>query len=1037
MPDTPREQQRTAFDLESFRRVVEQRDHLFLLQEAIGEVERAGNLAERLRVLVDAIRRIGYGRVTITLRDERLDPTLTVTAGLTPEQEQELIAGATTGETWRRRLAGLERFRISQSYYLDSSDPWIAREFGRQSIASDLPEGDEGSWNPHDALLVPLRGASGQLIATLVLDDPVDRARPTLDSVRTVELFGQQAASIIERVRLTGIAQRRAERLQLLQESGAAFAMSLDSGTIIRELAMHASRALRAEVSVAACVDLDTGEVTNGVRRSSSGDERWIPSPLASRAILEAVRSGSTVRMRGGTIDEAAAVLVGEVAAEGEAAGSALISPVSSAAEKVAIVAVWSPSQSGFNWEDEDLLVTMAGQAGAAIVNARLYAASLRERRIGEALAEVARAVNAAVRRGDLMPFILRHAAALLRVDGATLSLVRDDEVEVVSGIGSGAVLVGHHLPLNASLTGRVVREGSYCISNDVVQEPTAYQVTRELGGIRKLLIVPLFGPEGTIGVLSVHNPEHDFTEDEAVVLQRFADQVAVALVNARLFEEERRAREAMQQSEARYARVVEAASDAILTMDPEGRLTSLNPSLERSVGRRRAELIGLSFRELLEPGDTQAFDQILADVIAGRRRRALVRYPSGTGELRQGSVILTPMFDGDTVAGVLGIVRDVTEERRLAEQLVQQEKLAAVGQLVSGVAHELNNPLAGVVAFSQILLASGDQPPEQRQAVETIHAEARRAARIVQSLLTFARQRHPDRRATDINDVVNQSLELRRYSLVGEGVQIVTELAAELPLTWADPFQLQQVFINLLTNAEHALAGWQGEKRLTVRSWRDDAMISVSVSDSGPGVREGDAANVFNPFFTTKGVGEGTGLGLSISDGIIREHGGRIRLESRPGGGASFIVEIPYAPPPALPGDDARPAASVPERRGASVLVVDDEPAIRTALTAFLGSLGHVADSVSSGREALAVLAGRSYDAILLDLRMPDVSGDTVFEELRVRSPDLAARVIFLTGDTQSESARSFLRDTGRPVLSKPFALDDIAEALAEVVAS
>jgi two-component system, NtrC family, sensor kinase len=1037
MPDTPREQARTSFDLESFRKVVEQRDHLFLLQEAIGEVEKARTLPESLRVLVDAIRRIGYGRVTITLRDERLDPTLTVTAGLTPGEEQELIAGATTGESWRRRLAGLERFRISQSYYLDSADPYIAREFGAESIASALEEGEEGSWNPHDALLVPLRGASGQIIATLVLDDPVDRARPTLESVRIVELFGQQAASIIDRVRLTGIAQRRAERLQLLQESGAAFAMSLDAGTIVRELAMHGARALRAEVSMAACVDLDTGEVSSGVRRHAAGDDRWNPAPLACEAVLDILRTGSSVRVRGESMDPAAATIMGELAYGASTAGSALISPVSSAAERVAIVAVWSPSPSGFNWEDEDLLVTMAGQAGAAVVNARLYAESLRERRIGEALAEVARAVNAAVRRGDLMPFILRHAAALLRVDGATLSLLRDDEIEVVSGIGSGEVLLGHRLPMNASLTGRVVREGIYCISNDVAQEPSAYQVTRQLGGIRKLLIVPLFGPEGTIGALSVHNPEHDFTEEEAIVLQRFADQVAVALVNARLFEEERRAREAMQKSEARYARVVEAASDAIITMDPEGRLTSLNPSLERSVGRRCSELLGLSFRDLLDPGDTQGYDQIFADAIAGRRRRAFVRYPSATGELRQGSVILTPMYDGETVGSVLGIVRDVTEERRLAEQLVQQEKLAAVGQLVSGVAHELNNPLAGVVAFSQILMASGEGAPEQQQAVEAIHVEARRAARIVQNLLTFARQQRPDRRATDINEVVMQALELRGYSLAGEGIDIVAELDGELPLTWADPFQLQQVFINLFTNAEQALARWDGERRLTVRSWRAEATICVSVSDSGPGVTERDAADVFNPFFTTKGVGEGTGLGLSISDGIVREHGGRIRLESRPGAGAAFIVEIPYAPPPTLPGDEAPSASSAPTRRGVSVLVVDDEPAIRAALTAFLGSLGHAADSVSSGREALSVLACRSYDAILLDLRMPDVSGDTVFEELRVRSPELAGRVIFLTGDTQSESARSFLRDTGRPVLSKPFALDDIAVALAEVVAS
>jgi two-component system NtrC family sensor kinase len=237
-----------------------------------------------------------------------------------------------------------------------------------------------------------------------------------------------------------------------------------------------------------------------------------------------------------------------------------------------------------------------------------------------------------------------------------------------------------------------------------------------------------------------------------------------------------------------------------------------------------------------------------------------------------------------------------------LMGQLLQQEKLAAIGQLVSGVAHELNNPLAGVMAFSQILLATPGVHGEERSAVETIHQEARRAAKIVSNLLTFARQHRPERTETDLNRVLMDTLELRRYALRVSQIEVELSLDSGVPATWADPFQLQQVLLNLLGNAEQALGGWSGERRITLRtSWARGANdpIVVSVSDTGPGVSPEQAARIFNPFYTTKPVGQGTGLGLSISDGIVREHGGRIRVESRPQGGATFFVELPHVAPP------------------------------------------------------------------------------------------------------------------------------------------
>ncbi|HEU6453756.1 MAG TPA: PAS domain S-box protein, partial [Gemmatimonadaceae bacterium] len=339
----------------------------------------------------------------------------------------------------------------------------------------------------------------------------------------------------------------------------------------------------------------------------------------------------------------------------------------------------------------------------------------------------------------------------------------------------------------------------------------------------------------------------------------------------------ERRASDAVARSEARYQRLVETAPDPIFTVDTGGSLTSVNRAFEEALGRGRDELVGIAFTELLDGPQRHTVRQLLAETAAGRRSQAEIRYRDMRGELCTGSVTATPVVEDGEIRGCLGIVRDVTGERRLADQLLQREKLAAVGQLVSGVAHELNNPLAGVMAFSQLLLAapSDDEPPDQRRAIEAIHQEAKRAAKIVSNLLTFARQHQPERQLTDLNRVVTDTVELRRYALRVQGVEVELRLDPLLPLTWADPFQLQQVVLNLVTNAEQALTEWPGERRILIESSRAGATLVVRVQDSGPGIDGENIGRVFNPFFTTKPVGEGTGLGLSISDGIVREHGG------------------------------------------------------------------------------------------------------------------------------------------------------------------
>src|SRR6202012_1173083 len=216
-------------------------------------------------------------------------------------------------------------------------------------------------------------------------------------------------------------------------------------------------------------------------------------------------------------------------------------------------------------------------------------------------------------------------------------------------------------------------------------------------------------------------------------------------------------------------------------------------------------------------------------------------------------SLTLTPLVEGGKVTGALGIVRDVTDEKRMTEQLMQQEKLAAIGQLVSGVAHELNNPLASVMAFAQLLLAAPPDATRDNGALDTINQEARRAAKIVSNLLTFARQHQPERMIADLNRVVLDPIDLHRYALRVADIEIDLRLDPDLPLTWADPFQLQQVVLNLVTNAEQALSARQTGRRLAITTEKRDRQIVIRVADNGPGIAAEHLSRIFNPFFTTK----------------------------------------------------------------------------------------------------------------------------------------------------------------------------------------
>ncbi len=491
----------------------------------------------------------------------------------------------------------------------------------------------------------------------------------------------------------------------------------------------------------------------------------------------------------------------------------------------------------------------------------------------------------------------------------------------------------------------------------------------------------------------------------------------------ARDITEERRRDAELRRAHTRFQRLVESAWDAIFTVDALGRFTSVNEALESGLGIPREKLLEMQFIEVIEAADRPAMRQAHATAMRGERQRAEVRFRDQTGQLRIGSLTLTPLADEGVVVSALGIVRDVTDERRLTEQLMQREKLAAVGQLVSGVAHELNNPLAGILAFSQLLMATPHSDLAVRDAVVTMHKEAKRAAKIISNLLLFARQRPPERAETDLNQVVLDAIELRRYALRTHQIDLHTDLDRKLPRIPADGSQLQQVFLNLINNAEHALYDQPGEKRLTITSRRVGDSLVVTVADNGPGVPESLVDRIFNPFFSTKKVGEGTGLGLSISDGIVREHGGQVRLVSGTGNGAAFAVELPL-----VADNDSAVAAGGGETM--HFLLLGTASSEREGLAKCLGAAGHRVTSVADASDALARIGATRYDAVLVDLRSIDRRGDALFATLAERDPRLASRAVIMS-DADSELPRSVLRRGARPVVRPSQPANAIAERL------
>jgi len=516
-----------------------------------------------------------------------------------------------------------------------------------------------------------------------------------------------------------------------------------------------------------------------------------------------------------------------------------------------------------------------------------------------------------------------------------------------------------------------------------------------------------------------------------------------------------------VEQRAAAFARLFEAVHEGIfigtLSINPgrPGTTIAANPHLKAIFGfppgTPEAEVEPLADERFEDPSARVTFlERLLAE-------RAVTDYLLRMRRI-DGSLVWVEITAHagplpDSGLHIEALLRDVSERRKtddenldLYQQLLQSEKMAALGQTISGVAHELNNPLATVLSWAERLTALTSD--EARRGVGVILSEAERAARIVRNLLTFARKRQSTRSMVDLNRIVTETLALRSYGQRVTNIDVIADLGTGLPPVFVDAHQIQQVLLNLAINAEQAMLTANGRGTICVRTSHDSARDTVllEVSDDGPGIPAELESKIFDPFFTTKEVGKGTGLGLTVAYAIVQEHGGRIRVQSPAlaGGaafaptGATFVVELPVRLPHAGASGVRRTTGtpSIETVRGSRILLVEDERPLAAAVAEALTDAGLLVDHAGDGEEAFARVRQGHYDAVICDLKMPRVDGMMLYRAIAAATPTLARRVIFVTGDVAGTDAERFLEESGCRWLAKPFRLADLLVTLRDVLA-
>jgi two-component system NtrC family sensor kinase len=637
------------------------------------------------------------------------------------------------------------------------------------------------------------------------------------------------------------------------------------------------------------------------------------------------------------------------------------------------------------------------------------------DRRISElfSLQELSYVLSQSIQLDRIADQVAKYAARFLQADGAIVVLAEGEQLRVVAATGTLEPLLGEVSDGADSLVRVAIGRDRIEVAQDA--DTPAVRLFAGMM-VRAAAVAPLRAPGTTMGALAVADRQGPLSAEDLWLFSTVATNASVVMNNSRLYEMVRR-------SEAEWETAFNALTEGIAVVGPAGNVLRANQALAAIAELPESELVGSNFSEMIA-GASDAVAGLIGAAYRGERTAPLVvRLESSQKVLR---LTAAPLAEAERGTVVI-LIEDVTEQRALEAQIIQNDKMASIGQLVSGVAHELNNPLTSIAGLAELLLERPPHPELPREHLRVIYDQAERAGRIVRNLLTFARKGVPEKTAVDLHDVVVRTSLLIMYELQLHGIELESDLSPEPTVVLGDRYELQQVLLNLVTNAVQAVSGLEPGKprRITLATTRSNGEAILCVRDTGPGVPPHLVPYLFTPFFTTKGPGEGTGLGLSLSYGLVKAHGGVLEYEAPPDGGAEFRVtlplfesEAPAAEPPARLTRNGRG----PRRR---ILVVDEDPSVHRLLSALFAPDGHAVEAVRSAEQGLKLARENDFDLIITDAGLPAGPAQLFAGALLDACPAFSGRLVVACSGEEDLPAPLAQQPIHR--VRKPFNLRDL----------
>jgi two-component system NtrC family sensor kinase len=629
-------------------------------------------------------------------------------------------------------------------------------------------------------------------------------------------------------------------------------------------------------------------------------------------------------------------------------------------------------------------------------------------------LQELSYVLSESLQLDHIVDQVARYARRFLQAEGALVALLSEggDSLRVLSAEGTLDAL--RHRTIGESEDSLIMR----AIARERLEsaeDGLAGRLTIEGVSVKSAAAIPLRAHGVTMGALVVADRRHGgFTSEDFQLFSTVATHAAVVLANSSFFELIRRGKE-------EWETTFNALTEGIAVVTADGRVSRANHALGRLLGVPTPSIIGQPFSDTAI-GQPESARHLIDEARLGRRPTPLIARVERLDRVLR--LTAAPLTETGDHTSVVILIEDVTEQRKLESQVIQNEKLAAVGQLVSGVAHELNNPLTSIAGLAEFLVEHSRPAAREREHLRIIHEQAERAGRIVRDLLTFARKGGHEKIRVNVNDVVSRTTALIQYDLKLRAIDFEHRLAPNVPAVLADPYELQQVVLNLITNASQAVGDLpDGRPRTVIASTAfSDDKVTISVEDSGLGIPEDLLPQIFTPFFTTKEPGRGTGLGLSISYGIVESHGGRLTYAPSPLGGAEFTIVLPVY-------EKSTSAAGRTDLVQRSVLLVDDDLTVHRVVAALFASEGYLIDTVRTGSQGLRQATSLEYDLVIAEARAVAEPGLLFVRALTTVRPNYRDRLIIATDTTPMPN------HDGIPTLTKPFNLRELKLVAREIL--